>query len=189
MEIKVLPLDADHEDDFWKIHNKENNSGWCYCVAWWTSTWDAWSLRTAEENKARRKELFRLGQYDGYLLYIDDKPAGWCQVGLRDRLINLCHQYKFDPDHDAWAITCFLLLPEHREIGLAHYFLTEILKSLQNKGVLFVQGFPRRGSNLSADNVWTGPEAVFQKAGFELEHDDPLYPIYSLQLSGKFDSD
>ncbi len=189
MELKVIPLDADHEDDFYKIHCEENKAGWCQCVAWWTSSWEAWSLRTAEENKNRRKELFRAGQYDGYILYVDNQPAGWSQVGPRDRLVNLCDQYKFDPDRYAWAITCFLLLPQYREIGLAHYFLKEILKDLRNKGIMFVQGFPRRGHKLSADNIWTGPESVFQKAGFKIERDDPLYPIYGLQLTDEFDED
>ena len=189
VELKVIPLDADHEGDFYKIHCDENNTGWCYCVAWWTTTWEAWSLSTAEENRIRRENLFGAGQYDGYLLYVDDKPAGWCQVGPRDRLVNLCDQYKFAPDPDVWAITCFLLLPKYREIGLAHYFLKEILKDLSSKKVMYVQGFPRRGHDLSADNVWTGPESVFQKAGFILERDDPLYPIYGKQLSGEPEED
>lgn len=185
MDLKVIPLDADREADFWEIHSEKNKAGWCYCVAWWTSTWEAWGLRTAEENKQRREELFRLGQYDGYILYDDNKPIGWSQVGPRDRLRNLCNQYDFDTDKYVWAITCFLLLPDYREIGLTHYFLQEILKDLRAKGVMYVQGFPRRGHNLSSDNVWTGPETVFEKAGFELERDDPLYPIYGLQLQGQ----
>lgn len=182
MDLKVIQLDADYEEDFYKIHSDENKAGWCFCVAWWTTTWEAWSLRTAEENRKRREQLFQAGQYDGYLLYADGKPVGWCQVGPRDRLINLCEQYNFIPDPDVWAITCFLLIPGYREIGLAHYFLKEILKDLRKIGVMHVQGFPRRGKNLSADNVWTGPESIFQKAKFSLERDDPLYPIYGLDL-------
>jgi len=178
MELRVFPLNADRKDDFYEVHNEKHGSGWCFCVAWWTITWDAWSLRTAEENRQRREQLFEIGHYDGYLLYADGEPIGWCQCGLRDRLIKLRDQYKLPRDTDAWAITCFFIIPEYREIGLAHYFVGEILKDLKSKSVKYVQGFPKRGKNLSVDNVWTGPEGIFIKAGFELEQDHPAFPVY-----------
>ncbi len=189
VEFKVMPLCSDNKADFYAIHCEENKAGWCHCVAWWTTTWNAWSLRTAEENRARRQRLFEMGQYDGYILYADNRPVGWCQCGIRDRLPNLRNQYAFALDSDIWAITCFLIIPEFREIGLAHFFMKEILKDLRNKGIMYVQGFPKRGSNLSADNVWTGPEAVFRKAGFVLERDDPVYPIYGLPLDTELPED
>jgi len=182
MDLRVFPLDSDRVPDFYKIHSEENNNDWCYCVAWWTSNWEVWGRRSSRENKERRELLFKRAVYDGYILYADNEPVGWCQCGRRDQFPNLRNQYNFILDPDIWAITCFLLLPAYREIGLAHYFISEILNDLRQKGIGCVQGFPRRGYRLSADNVWTGPEGVFKKAGFKLELDDPLYPIYTLRL-------
>lgn len=183
MELKVIPLDNDHRDDFYSIHNEAYNAGWCYCVAWWTTTWEAWGMRTGEENRQRREQLFEQEMYDGYLLYADGKPVGWCQCLPRDYLMKLIDEYKLAPDPETWAITCFLIIPEYREIGLAHYFLGEILKDLRRRGVYKVQAFPKRGQNLAADNVWTGPESIYVKAGFELEIDQPTFPVYSKNLS------
>lgn len=183
MQLKVVPLDALRCDDFYRVHSVDHGEGWCYCVAWWTSSWDDWNERTTEKNRALREQLFSQGQYDGYLLYHNNEPIGWCQCGPCDRLIKLCKQYDLVPDPEVWAITCFVIVPNFRGQGLAHYFLDEILKDLERRGVRKLQAFPRRGDGLSKGEVWTGPEVLFQKAGFSLEKDDPHRPIYGKILN------
>ena len=138
--------------------------------------------RTAQENRRMREQLFDIEQFDGYLMYDDNKPIGWCQVGPRDRLIKLCREYRLPYDSDAWAVTCFLIIPAYREIGLGEFMLVEILKDLEKRGVKYVQGFPRRGKNISCEDLWTGPESFFLKADFILERDDPVFPIYGKRL-------
>lgn len=182
MNLKVVPLDADRKDDFYRIHCDECGHGWCFCVAWWIPTWKGWEQRTSEENRKMREQLFDVGHYDGYLMYNDKKPIGWCQVGPRDRLDKLCDEYMLPSDHDAWAITCFIIAPEFREIGLGYYMLWEILKDLKQRGVKYVQAFPRRGKDLEAEELWAGPESYFKKAEFTLERDHPLYPVYGKRL-------
>ncbi len=183
MDLKVFPLDAARREDFFRLHAADADGGWCFCVAWWTSTWNAWGMRTGAENRQRREQLFQQNVFDGYLLYDGTRPIGWCQCCPRDYLLKLADQYKLQPDPAVYAVTCFLILPAYREIGLTHYFLKEIINDLRRQGVKTLQAFPKRGKNLAADNVWTGPEAVFQKAGFELIQDDPTFPIYSLELN------
>ncbi len=183
MKLKVIPLDASLCDDFYRVHSVTHGEGWCYCVAWWTPTWDNWSERTAEKNRALREQLFAQGQYDGYLLYVNDEPVGWCQCGPRDKLKKLCKQYNLISDSKMWAITCFVIVPQNRGQGLAHYFLEEILKDLENRGIRKLQAFPRRGNGLSKGEVWTGPEVLFQKAGFNLEKDDQHHPVYNRRLN------
>jgi len=178
MELKVIRLDADRQADFYRVHNKEHGHGWCFCVAWWVLSWNGWEERTSDENRLMREQLFDVGQYDGYLMYDGDTPIGWCQVGPRDQLHKLVIDYRLPVDHDAWAITCFFIIPKYREIGLGYYMLTEILKDLEKQGVKYVQAFPRRGKKISPEDMWTGPEGYFIKAGFTLERDDPIYPVY-----------
>ena len=89
MKIEVLPFDASRREDFFAVHSEINDCGWCSCVAWWVPTWDGWGNRTASENRELRESLCERGEYDGYLLYLDGAPVGWCQVGPRDRLEKL----------------------------------------------------------------------------------------------------
>ncbi len=182
MDLKVAPLDADRREDFYKIHCKENKHGWCYCVAWWAPSWEAWNLRSAEENRRMREQLFDSNIFDGYLLYDGENPIGWVQVGPRDQWHKLRLEYNLDPDPEAYAIGCFVIAPKYREIGLGHYLLEQVLADLKRKGIKYVQGFPRRGEKLAVDDLWTGPERFFEKAEFELERDDPKYPVYRKNL-------
>ncbi len=182
MEFSIALLEKQTLADFFQVHSAACEADWCFCTAWWVPTWSGWGDRTAAENRALRQDLFDRGEYDGYLLYAGGQPAGWCQCGPRDRLAKLVRQFDLKPDPQVWAITCLLLAPERRGQGLARRFLQAILRDLQDRGVEKVQGFPRRGDELSAGEVWTGPERLFQGAGFSIERDDPRRPIYSLIL-------
>ncbi|PKK82866.1 MAG: hypothetical protein CVT49_11795 [candidate division Zixibacteria bacterium HGW-Zixibacteria-1] len=182
MDIKVRSLTEETSGDYFRLHSDDNKHGWCYCVAWWVPTWEGWSQRSIEDNRSMREHLFRIGEYDGYLMYDGDEPIGWCQAGPRDRLVKLITEYRLPYDSDIWAITCFFIITKYRDIGLGQHMLKEILEDLRKKGVRYVQGFPRRGKNLKVDDLWTGPENFFVNAGFNLERDDPNYPIYGLKL-------
>jgi len=182
MDIKVRALTAELVDDFFRLHSEENQHGWCFCVAWWVPTWDGWSRRSADDNRNMREHLFQIEQYDGYLMYDGVRPIGWCQVGPRDRLRKLITEYRLPNDSEAWAVTCFFVAPEYRDIGLGRFLLKEVLIDIKARGIKYVQGFPRRGKHHKVDDCWTGPEEFFIGAGFELERDDPSYPVYGLRL-------
>jgi len=164
METRVARFSVANQEDFFQLHETEN--GECFCAAWWVPTWDEWRTRTAEQNRQHRAELCQRGGFDGYLLYVDGHAVGWCQVGPRDRLSKLVAQFDLTPDPQVWAITCFQVLPTYRRQGLATLLLSEVLDGLRQLGVSKVQAFPRKGDDLSAEELWTGPEAMYRKLGF-----------------------
>lgn len=182
MSLEVVRLDAGRRPDFWRVHCEANDAGWCNCIAWWVPTWEGWGERTAEENRALRERLFDGGEYDGYLLLDEGEPVGWCQCGPRDRLRKLCEQYGLGPDPEMWAITCFLLAPAARGRGLARALLSGVLQDLAARRVRAVQAFPERGEGLPADDVWTGPEALFAHAGFSVVREHPDHPVLGRSL-------
>jgi GNAT superfamily N-acetyltransferase len=168
--------------DFYRLHNRNEMAGWCFCVAWWVESWDGWGDRTAHENLQLRNELLAEGEYDGYLLYLDREPVGWCQVGPRDRLEKLTRQFALDPDPDMWAITCFLIKPEVRREGLADYLLHQLLADLRIRGMRSVQAFPKRGAGMDEMDMWNGPESMYLQAGFTILVDDPRRPVLIYDL-------
>jgi GNAT superfamily N-acetyltransferase len=181
MNTRVVRLSADNTSDFYKVHSGE--CGWCYCTAWWTSTWEGWTDRQDEDNRKLRDSLFEGGEYDGYLLYIDELPVGWCQVGRRDRLKKLISQYKLEANPEIWAITCFVIKPKYRGIGLADSLLKAILEDLKGRGVKEVEAFPNRTHSTNAGEHWRGPESLFDNAGFKVKRDDPNRPVFSINLN------
>ncbi len=182
MTVQVARCGPENRPDFYRVHCAANDTGWCFCVAWWVPTWDGWGERTAEQNRVLRESLFEQGEYDGYLLYVDHEPVGWYQAGPRDRLEKLCRVYELTPDPAAWAITCFVMAPHKRRQGLSGVLLAEALRDLAARGVGYVQAFPKRGAQLDAGDLWRGPEAIYQQAGFTLERDHAQLPVYGKWL-------
>ena len=136
--------------------------------------WEEWADRTPDQNRALREALLERGEYDGYLLYADGAPVGWCQVGPRDRLAKLVR----------WAITCFLIAPGFRGQGLARALLEAVLADLRRRGdVRRVEAFPRRGAGGDVLALWNGPEALFRATGFSVVKDDPVRPVLALALA------
>jgi len=180
MNKRVVHLSADNVADFMKVHSGE--CGWCYCTAWWHPTWEGWTERKDEQNLAFRQELFNKGEYDGYLLYVEDQPAGWCQTGRRDRLSKLVSQYQLQPNPEAWAITCFVIRPEYRKQGCATYLLKVILEDLQKQNVKQVQAFPKQAGYLSPGEHWKGPIDMYLSVGFKVERDDLHHPVLTITL-------
>ncbi|MCI0532330.1 MAG: GNAT family N-acetyltransferase [candidate division Zixibacteria bacterium] len=180
MGLEVKKLTSELIEDFFALHSTPPFN-WCCCVAWEVPGWEGWAKRTAEDNRNLRKQLFDQGRLEGYLLYLEGKPVGWCQCGPRDNWHKLVDQYHLKPDPEVYALTCFCLLPRYRKLGLTHRFLAEILKDLQTHKVKAVQAFPRKGTHPD-EEVWTGPEGIFTWAGFILEKDDPIWPVLKLEL-------
>ncbi len=180
MSKRVVRLGADNVGDFMKVHSGE--CGWCYCTAWWVPTWEGWTERSDEQNRIFREELFKRGEYDGYLLYVDDLPAGWCQAGQRDRLSKLVQQYQLQPNPEIWAITCFVIMPQFRKQGCATYLLKVILEDLKQNSVKIVQAYPKRTGLLAPGEHWKGTVEMYLSVGFKIERDDLHHPVLSKKL-------
>ena len=182
MNTKVLPFAPERRDDFFAVHSARHDCGWCNCVAWWVPTWDGWGERSAADNRALRERLLEQGNYDGYLLYVDDAPAGWCQVGPRDRLSKLAAAHALAPDSSAWAVSCLLIVPDLRGRGLARVLLGGVVADLRARGVQRLEAFPRLGIDLPAEEVWTGPERLFAALGFLPERAGERRTVMALRL-------
>jgi GNAT superfamily N-acetyltransferase len=180
--IRVTPLSAGVRPDFWRVHCEAEGTGWCYCTAWWVPSWEGFGDRTDAENRALRQALFEAGHDDGYLLYLDDEPAGWCQVGVRDRLEKLVRQYRLKPDPDIFAVTCFTVLPRLRGKGLARRLLEGVLHAMQAGGVRRVQAFPKPGDRLEPQEAWRGSERLFREAGFRVALRTEAGPVMQRSL-------
>ncbi|MCK5645544.1 MAG: GNAT family N-acetyltransferase [Anaerolineales bacterium] len=182
MSLNVKRFDESLRSDFFHVHSEKLGCGWCFCVAWWVPSWEGWSERTAEENRKLREVLLESGEYDGYILYDDEQPIGWCQVGTHKRLNKLVSQFSLDHGEDVWAITCFLIAPSYRRRGMANALLEGVLQDLETRGVRTVLAFPKVDPNLDELALWNGPLSLFLRAGFTRFRDDPHRPIFMMDL-------
>lgn len=182
-DLTITRLSAVTEDLFARVHDNEVGEGWCHCTAWWVDTWDGFPERSAVENQALRQNINAGEDHDGFILLAAGEPIGWCQVTNRSRLPMLKVRYGPAPDDEVFAITCWVLHPEHRGKGLAHLYLDLILTDLRLRGVTRVQAFPHCGDDLEAGQVWTGPESLYLGKGFQEIVADRTWPVLELILS------
>jgi len=179
MELTVRPLASDNVADFWALMARDEHEGAvCWCTAWWTDTWEEYQQQTPDQRRAFRESLFGRGEYDGYLAYIDGAPVAWMQVGQRDRLGKLLVNFELDPDPEAWATTCFLVLEPYRGQGLGREFLRQVLADLDTRGVTVVEGYPRHGEGHEATDLWSGPESLYVESGFTEVKRSPTRVVY-----------
>lgn len=171
-KLHIGKFQESSREDFYEIHSEKNGCGWCYCVAWWIPTWDGWSERPAAENRRFREDLLRRGEYDGYLLYYEGRPVGWCQVGRIDRLEKLLRQFSIEEVNHVWAITCFLIAPTFRRAGFASQLLLGVIDRLERQGVEKIMAFPKKGRELDEKELWNGPASMFRSAGFYVTGED-----------------
>jgi GNAT superfamily N-acetyltransferase len=181
-DFKIRRLTRAIKDDFNKVHRSGEYGDGCLCGFWWMESIEGWDQRTDEESRAQREDLFDRGIEDGYLFYEKGEPIGWCQAYQRDLLIHLVNEFHFSPDPDIWCVSCFMMNPSVRGRGLSHTFLAAMLEDLKERGVKKVQAYPRSGVNLSVNDIWSGPEALYAKAGFVKVTDLPGRSVWEKAL-------
>ena len=182
MAYRVERFGPTTREDFRRLHSDGNGAGWCRCVAWWVPTWDQWGERTAQENASLREALCDAGEYDGLVAYDGRDPVGWCQLGLRDRLEKLVLQFELAPEPRTWAVSCFLVSPSHRGCGVASALLEAAIQAARAGGADQLEGYPRTTAD-DPGELWTGPEALFVRAGFTNVRDLPPRRFYRLGLA------
>lgn len=180
--VRVEQMRPGLEDAFLRLHDERNDAGWCRCVAWWVPTWDGWGERTAAENLEFRCDLFGRGEYDGLLAFEGEEPVGWAQLGPRDRLDKLTTQLELGPDPGVWAVTCFLVAPGRRDQGIARALLEAAGDVARAAGATRIEGYPRVGAELEAQEAWTGTVALFEGCGFELARKGSQRSVFALAL-------
>jgi GNAT superfamily N-acetyltransferase len=182
--LSIKQLSNTVKEDFYRIHRAGEYTDFCLCGYWWVPSSEGWSERTEKEAIAQREDLFTREISDGYLLYRDEEPVGWCQVYQRDLLPNLVNTFTFTPDVEVWCVGCFMIVPQARGMGLARRFFSMILVDLQDRGIKKVQAYPKLQSGLSANEVWTGPASLYQKAGFKMISEQADRAVFELDLPG-----
>ncbi len=181
-DLKIRRLSQEIKEDFYKVHRTGEYGDGCLCGFWWMESIEGWDQRTDEESRTQREALFARGIEDGYLLYEKGEPIGWCQAYQRDQLVHLVNKFHFSPDPETWCISCFMIVPSARGRGLGHLFLDRVLEDLKKRGVRKVQAYPRSESNLDANEEWTGPEALYVRAGFKKITDLPERSVWEKDL-------
>lgn len=169
--IEIRPLDVSRRQDFLDVMAKgSEEAAGCFCTAYHGQ---------ACAGKAGRDRLLDEGRSDGFLLYVDGHPAGWCQAGPWESFGLLASKPR---DPGTWAVTCLVLARDFQGKGLAHALFQGVFTELRRRGARSAVAFGHRLGPAYSSPLAELPESLCLKAGMTLERDDAECPIYRIDL-------
>lgn len=168
----------------------------CYCNYWhFEGDKNAWLERCYLDPEANRAALVaRLASPElcGVVASSEGGVCGWLKVMRAEQLPRLYAQrvYRglpcFQGSRDTvFTLSCFFVAEAERGRGIAKSLLEAAIDVARDAGASALEAFPRRtpeGARLRADEVWLGPEALFERAGFVAVSDFRAYPVLRLHL-------
>lgn len=184
----------------------ENAGTGCYCNYWYfEGDKNAWLERCyikPEENKAALVRRLASEELCGVVALSSGDASslcGWLNVSrvgnvarLYDQRVyrNLpCFQAEPGARENVYAVACCYVAEAERGRGVARALLAAAIRLVRQAGGSALEAFPRGrpshetdAERLRPDEVWLGPEALFQDAGFTAVSDFRPYPVLRLHL-------
>jgi len=155
-----------------------------------------WQDRCANDQLANREGLvadLSSGRIWGVTALLDDgeeAAIGWARVAPAGQLSKLYDNRLYrnlsvlreGERARTFAMSCFLVDPRFRKLGVARSLLQAAITMAQQHGALSVEAFPRGANDVSDAEQWLGPRELYEELGFERVVDFAPYPVYRLQL-------
>jgi GNAT superfamily N-acetyltransferase len=147
-----------------------DNHEWagCYCHFFHANHAERdWESRTAEENREASGKLILAGRMKGYLAYVDERPAGWCQAAPRRLIPNIANDpaLAVNDTGDVGSIACFVVARASRGLGVARRLLDAACAGFRAQGLRIAEAYPRVQAQGDAAN-YHGPLSLYLNMGF-----------------------
>lgn len=167
--------------DFVELFSQKNGWDHCWCMHFHRphrlpkNEWLRTRAERGERNRREKRELVEKGCSHGILVYAEGRPVGWCQYGTRAELPRIDNRRTYralEPEgtEQLWRITCFAVLKNYRQRGIASAALKAALEAIRNKGGGFVEAYPITGwkSYAFGNESTHGTASMFEKEGFKV---------------------
>ena len=140
-DYDVRPLTLQNLGDFRTVFSGDLCEN-CQCTYFFHADEDiSWSSISLEKTRLWRGEILEGGS-DGYLLYRDGEPVGWCQCLSPERLPWLTGQLGIDDPAEARIITCLFLTKASRKQGLSRVLVGAVLDAERELGTRKLYAIP-----------------------------------------------
>lgn len=197
MSFDVQPLTEARREDWLAFFTGNGEFNWCWCRYWdFQGDSRSWIRREESANRDEAQAALAAGALHGVLAYEDGAVVGWARLHRRtddDKFSEF-----FGPAAEGtWALGCVAVNKDARGRGAAHALLAGAVEHARRLGGTALEGYPRKiepddltgpGADRAEDDdgeqvaakdaagplrlpdgeVWTGPTALFERAGFTL---------------------
>jgi GNAT superfamily N-acetyltransferase len=177
----------------------EHAGSGCYCQYWhFTGDKNAWLERcyvTPEKNREALAAQLSSPELYGVVATRADSSevVGWLKATRASNVGRIYEQRVYrnlpcfgeSPRDDVYAISCLFVADAERGRGAARALLSAAIAAAREAGGSALEAFPRQApdaARLRGDEVWMGPEGLYERAGFLGVSDFRPYPVLRLQL-------
>ena len=171
MNIEIRPLTKDLKDDYLclfdnMIHKENPDWSKCYCNDY-HFLGDVESC-TRENSREMIIDRINMNELQGYLVFEDDKPIGWCNVNNRSNYQRLLRDYDLidSPNDKVCSVVCFLIHPDYRRKGITQKILEKIISDYLNTDYDYIESYPKKGDS-NASN-FNGPLELYKRNNFKI---------------------
>jgi GNAT superfamily N-acetyltransferase len=144
MAYSTKELSIETWPDFERLFSQKNGWDYCWCMHFHRPhrlpkhEWLRTRAGRGKRNRLEKRDLVEKGRAHGVLVYSRGEPVGWCQYGPREELPRIDNSRKYralslGSAQKVWRITCFVVLKDHRERGVASAALKAALRAIRKK--------------------------------------------------------
>lgn len=176
--LRIVPLTSETWPALAELFASGGDPRWCWCQ-YWRKPGSSWSNTTPAENRADLEALVGHDPAPGLVALRDGVAIGWVGLGPKETFPRMERSRTIPqlPGAGVWSINCFVVARGERRRGLAGELLAAAAAYARAHGALTLEGYPARpGERLSAATLYTGSEAMFERAGFTQAGGTPLRP-------------
>jgi len=189
LDVIIKPLTPDLIEDFLNFFDNiafSDNPDWggCYCHFYhFAGNMEQWGEATKEHNRDATKTLIKEEIMKGLLAFVNNEPAGWCNVNSKDvyEKIPVDNESEDTLKGKIASVVCFLIAPDYRKKGVARKLLNHAINMLKEKGYAWIEAYPRKGE-LSDAYSYHGPVSLFDSEGFSVVKEDEHFLLMRKSL-------
>lgn len=177
VDVRVVPAATAPFADVETVFGTRGDASHCWCQ-WFKIPARDW--RAVEDDELRDRLARQIASPDpgpGLLAYDGQTPVGWCAIEPRPGLSRLRRSRVVtggteQPDLDdeaVWALSCFVIPPEHRGRGIATELARAAVEFAAAAGARVVEAYAVdvvARSKVSAAELYHGTVSMFAAAGF-----------------------
>jgi GNAT superfamily N-acetyltransferase len=183
--VEVHPVTEERLDDWTSFFDHDGFVGtpeWASCYCTEPHLLDPKATAATEEsrpwrqNRATMQDLLRTGRAEGYLAYVDGRPAGWVNASKRSSYA--LFRQDDGEDGDVVGLSCFVIAPPYRRHGLAGRLLDRVIADAPGRGVSWIEAYPFTSAVRAVDDKnFRGPRSLYDARGFEVVEERERYVV------------
>jgi GNAT superfamily N-acetyltransferase len=166
--LSIVPATPERWADLADLFRSEGDAAGCWC-AWFRMPNTRFGPARVAGRRQALDDLVAADARPGLLAYAEEQAVGWVSIVPRPTLERI-----EPPDHPRlytevgaiWAITCFVVRPGQRRLGVAGSLLDAAVAHARDAGASIIEAYPVEVAR-SASSAFTGVVSMYRRRGFE----------------------